>query len=61
MYRDKHDKDFIGPINNENTRLWRDDPLPTDSADFDPDFLQIDREKRRQYFIDRYEQPKQLQ
>ena len=30
MYRDKHDKDFIGPANNENTRLWRDDPLASD-------------------------------
>ena len=61
MYRDKSDKWFIGQINNENTRAWRDEPLATDSADFDPDFLQIDREKRRKFFIERYEQPKQLQ
>lgn len=39
MYREKHDKYYVGPVNNENTRLWRDDPVPTDSADFDPDFL----------------------
>ena len=61
MYREKSDKWFIGVINNENTRAWRDEPLPTDSADFDPDFLQIDREKRRKFFIERSEQPKQLE
>lgn len=55
MYREKHDKWFIGEVNNENTRLWRDEPLYNDSADFDPDFLQIDREKRRKYFLERYE------
>jgi len=60
MYRDKSDKWFIGKVDNENTRAWRDEPLPTDSADFDPDFLQIDREKRAKFFIERYEQPKQL-
>ena len=61
MYREQSDKWFIGVVNNENTRLWRDAPLATDTPDFDPDFLQIDREKRRKYFIERYEQPKQLQ
>jgi|EP00353_Schmidingerella_taraikaensis_P011012 hypothetical protein len=30
MYREKHDKYFVGEVNNENCRLWRDDPLPTD-------------------------------
>ena len=58
MYREKSDKWLIGPINNETTRAWRDEPLAIDSADFDPDFLQIDREKRRKFFIERYEQPK---
>ena len=61
MYREESDKWYIGPVNNENTRQWRDKPLYSDSADFDPDFLQIDREKRRKYFIERYEQPKQLE
>ena len=61
MYKEKHDKPLLTPINNETTRAWRDDPLATDSADFDPDFLQIDREKRAKYFLERYEQPKQLQ
>lgn len=54
MYREKSDKWFFGVVNNENTRQWRDAPLPTDSADFDPDFLQIDREKRQRFFIERY-------
>ena len=61
MYREESDKWYVGPVNNENTRQWRDKPPFSDSADFDPDFLQIDREKRRKYFIERYEQPKQLE
>lgn len=60
-YRDNTKEWFIGEVNNENTRLWRDEPKATDSADFDPDFLQIDREKRRKYFIERFEAPKQLE
>jgi len=60
MYAEESTKDFIGIVNNETTRAWRDKPLATDSADFDPDFLQVDREKRSRFFLDRYEQPKQL-
>lgn len=59
-YRDNTKEWFIGEVDNENTRQWRDDPKPTDSADFDPDFLQIDREKRKKYFLERYESPKQI-
>ena len=60
MYAEESVKYLYGNIDNENTRTWRDKPLATDSADFDPDFLEIDREKRQKYFIERYEQPKQL-
>jgi len=34
--------------------------LATDSADFDPKFLEYDRERRKKYFIERYEKPKEL-
>ena len=60
-YAEEADKWFVGSVNNENTRAWRDKPLATDSADFDPDFLELDREKRQKYFTTRYEQPKQLE
>ena len=60
-YAEESTKDYIGVVNNENTRAWRDKPLATDSADFDPDFLELDREKRQKYFTTRYEQPKQLE
>ena len=39
MYRDNTKEWFYGNVNNENARAWRDEALPTDSADFDPDFL----------------------
>jgi len=55
MYKEKHDVPMQLPFTNENMRAWRDEPLARDTADFDPDFLQIDREKRKKYFIERYE------
>jgi len=60
MYGAKHAKPMQLPFNNKNVTAWRDDPLAIDSADFNPDQLQLDRERRRTFFIDRYEQPKQL-
>ena len=60
-YRDQSEKWYIGVVNNENTRVWRGEKELTDSADFDPDFLQIDREKRQKYFIERNEPLKQLE
>ena len=61
MYKEKHDKPMTLPVNNENARLWRDEAKYNDSAEFDPDFLSIDRERRKKFFIERYEQPKQLE
>ena len=48
------------PINNANVSAWRDDPQITDSADFDLKMLEFDRERRKKFFLDRYEKPKEL-
>lgn len=48
------------PFNNENASAWRDEPLAIQSADFDPEFIQIDKERSRKFFIERYEKPKEL-
>jgi hypothetical protein len=48
------------PFNDANVTAWRDEPLAIDSADFNPEQLLLDRERRRTFFIERYEQPKQL-
>lgn len=48
------------PINNANVSAWRDDPLATDDADFDPKFIEYDRERRKRFFVERYEKPKEL-
>lgn len=61
MYQEKHNKPMQLPFNDENARQWRDEAKANDSADFDPDFLSIDRERRKKFFIERYEQPKQLE
>ena len=61
MYEEKHSVPMKLPFNNENATSWRDEAKAIDSADFDPEFLSIDRASRRKFFIERYEQPKQLQ
>jgi hypothetical protein len=48
------------PFNNANVTAWRDEPLAIASADFDPEFLQVDRKRSKQFFLDRYEKPKEL-
>jgi len=60
MYKEKHSVPMQLPFNNENVTKWRDEPLAIDSADFDPAFLQLDRNRRKKFFLERYEQPKQL-
>ena len=60
MYKEKHSAPMKLPFNNANATAWRDEARAIDSADFDPEFLQIDRASRRKFFIERYEQPKQL-
>lgn len=58
MYQAKHSGPMQLPFTNENVTAWRDEPLAIESADFNPQQLQLDRERRRTFFIDRYEQPK---
>ena len=60
MYKEKHSVPMKLPFNNANVTSWRDEARAIDSADFDPEFLQIDRASRRKFFIERYEQPKQI-
>lgn len=60
MYAEKHSGPMTLPFNNENVTAWRDEPLAIDSADHNPEHLQLERERRRTFFIDRFQQPKQL-
>jgi hypothetical protein len=48
------------PFTNANVTAWRDEPLAIESAEFDPEFLQIDRDRKKKFFIERYEKPKEL-
>ena len=60
MYKEKHSKPMQLPISNENVSKWRDESLAIESADFDPKMIEYDRERRRSYFIERYEKPQEL-
>lgn len=60
MYKEKHSKPMTLPINNKNVQAWRDEPAAASSADFDPRLIQYDRERRKKFFEERYEKPKEL-
>jgi len=60
MYKERHNKPMKLPINNANVGEWRDERLATDSADFDPKMIQIDREQKKRFYIERYDKPKEL-
>jgi len=60
MYKEKHSKPMRLPITNANVYEWRDDTRAVDTADFDPKILEYDREKRKRFFLERYEKPKEL-
>lgn len=62
MYQEKHSKPMQLPINNSNVSQWRDEPRAIDGvgADFDPQFLEYDRERRKKFFLERYEKPKEI-
>jgi hypothetical protein len=60
FWEEKHNKPMTLPINNTNVSLWRDDARAIDTADFDPQFLEYDRERRKKYFLERYEKPKEI-
>lgn len=50
------------PINNANVSKWRDDQRAIDGigADFDPKLIEQDRERRKKYFLERFEKPVEL-
>ena len=60
MYKEKHNRKMQLPITNQNVYAWRDDERAIDTADFDPKLIEYDREKRKQYFIERFEKPHEL-
>jgi hypothetical protein len=59
-WKEKHSKPMQLPFTNENVTAWRDEPLAKDTADFDPAFIQLDRQRSKQFFLERYEKPKEL-
>jgi hypothetical protein len=60
MWQEKHDRPMTLPITNANVSDWRDDRRAIDSADFDPQMIEYDRERRKKFFLERYEKPKEL-
>ena len=59
-YKEKHSKPMQLPVTNANVYKWRDEPRAVDTADFDPKFIEYDRERRRKFFDSRYEKPRQI-
>lgn len=50
------------PINNTNVSQWRDEQRAIDGlgADFDPKLIEQERDKRKKYYLERYEKPLEL-
>ena len=48
------------PLTNKNVEVWRDDARVIDTADFDPKFIEYDRERRKKVFLERYEKRQEL-
>lgn len=49
------------PISNANVYKWRDEPLPQDSADFNPEMLDYEKEKRKDWFLAKYKRVEELE
>lgn len=60
MYQEKHSKPLQLPFTNANVSKWRDEPVAADSADFDPQLIEYDKEVRRRYYVERFDRPKEL-
>lgn len=60
MYEEQGKVPMQLPFNNYNATQWRDERKAVESADFDPQNIKLDREKRKRYFIERFEKTKQL-
>lgn len=48
------------PITNKNVSDWRDKKRAIDTADFNAKLVEFDRHRNENYFMKRYERPKQL-
>jgi hypothetical protein len=61
LYQEKHSRPMTLPVTNTNVSAWRDDQRAIDTGhDFDPQFLEYDRERRKKYYLERYDKPKEL-
>ena len=61
LYQEKHSRPMTLPVNNTNVSAWRDDQSAIETGhDFDPQFLEYDRERRKRYYLERYDKPKEL-
>lgn len=61
MYQEKHNRPMQLPITNSNVSDWRDEQRAIDfGQDFDPQFLEYDRERKKKFYLERYEKPKEI-
>lgn len=60
MYEEQGKIPMQLPFNNYNATQWRDERKANESADFDPEHIKLDREKRKKFFLERFDRPKEL-
>jgi hypothetical protein len=48
------------PVNNKNASEWRDEKRSVDTVDYNSKLIDVDRERRQEFFTKRYERPKEI-
>jgi len=59
-YREDNKRPMTLPITNQNVSEWRDQKRAIDSADFNSKLIEFQKNRSQNYFMKRYERPKEL-
>lgn len=60
-YAEENKRPMTLPITNENVSDWRDKKRAVDTADFNAKLIEFEKKREQNYFMKRYERPKQIQ
>lgn len=59
-YKDENEVKMSMPISNANASQWRDKKRAIDTADFNAKLIEFEQKRHENYFLKRYERPKEI-
>lgn len=59
-FKEESDVKMTLPISNQNVSEWRDKRRAIDSADFNAKLIEFEQKRDQNYFVKRFEKPKEL-